>query len=275
MNNTGIYKITNLLNGNFYIGSAASKGGFKSRWYKHLFLLKNKNHHSKHLQSAWDKYGKNSFVFEIIEIIENRNSIIIREQYYLDTLKPEYNTCKIAGSPLGVKHTDETRLKMSKRKMGIHLSEEHKKNIGLGNIGKIVSEKTRTKLRNKIKTKEAKLKISKANSGEKHGMSKLTISEVKSIREEYLNNVNLKTLSEKYKLSNATIFNIVNNISYKDDNYQKYCINKKDLKLKNKKLGDEIRNYHKNNKNNYTNLSEIFNMSRTQISRIINNKIYN
>lgn len=37
----------------------------------------------------------------------------MREQYYIDTLKPEYNICKIAGSSLGVKHSAESNKKKS------------------------------------------------------------------------------------------------------------------------------------------------------------------
>lgn len=35
------------------------------------------------------------------------NILLEREQYYIDTLNPEYNILKIAGSRLGVKHTLE------------------------------------------------------------------------------------------------------------------------------------------------------------------------
>lgn len=48
---------------------------------------------------------------EILEYCEPEN-VIEREQYYLDTLKPEYNILKIAGSTLGYTHTEETREKL-------------------------------------------------------------------------------------------------------------------------------------------------------------------
>ena len=41
------------------------------------------------------------------------NILIEREQYYLDLLKPEYNILKIAGSMLGFKHSEATKIKMS------------------------------------------------------------------------------------------------------------------------------------------------------------------
>lgn len=50
----------------------------------------------------------------MIELVEDKSKLIEREQFYLDTLKPRYNCNLVAGSPLGVKHTEESRLNMSK-----------------------------------------------------------------------------------------------------------------------------------------------------------------
>lgn len=57
------------------------------------------------------KRGYSCFTFEILEYC-NKEDVLIREQYYLDLLKPEYNILKIAGSPLGYKHTEEDKEKM-------------------------------------------------------------------------------------------------------------------------------------------------------------------
>ena len=113
MENKGIYRILNTINSKIYIGSASSKGGFKKRWNEHKSALNSNNHYNKHLQLAWIKYGGENFLFEVVEIINMVNEILSREQYYLDTLKPEYNICKIAGNTLGLKLSDEAKLKMS------------------------------------------------------------------------------------------------------------------------------------------------------------------
>ena len=102
---TGIYKITNVLNNKIYIGSALH---FAKRWGSHRILLRKGDHHCRHLQSAWNLYGEKSFKLEIIEYVDDRTLLIEREQYYIDTLKPEYNSAKIAGSSLGVIQTKET-----------------------------------------------------------------------------------------------------------------------------------------------------------------------
>lgn len=103
---TGIYKITNITNGQCYIGSCAHKDGFPLRWRNHLRSLRHNKHHSIILQRAWNKYGASNFKFEIVEICEPIKCID-REQYYLDTIHPEYNVLKVAGSSLGRKMTPE------------------------------------------------------------------------------------------------------------------------------------------------------------------------
>lgn len=103
----GIYKITNVFNQKFYIGSAVD---CLDRWMKHKSSANKQKHHSKHFQRSWNKYGTGGFSFEVIEIVENETDLIKREQFYLDTLKPwdrkiGYNICKIAGNLLGTKRT--------------------------------------------------------------------------------------------------------------------------------------------------------------------------
>lgn len=108
--NSGIYKITNKSTQKFYIGSSIN---IKSRLNKHRYHLKNNTHHSDHLQRSYNKYGKEKFVFEILEeisILKNETKeqfkkrlVEGREQYYLDTLKPwdpkiGYNVYKFANS---------------------------------------------------------------------------------------------------------------------------------------------------------------------------------
>ena len=61
---SGIYKITNILNGKSYIGLSSN---IKQRWVQHKRNLNNNVHHNLHLQSAWNKYGKKYFTFSVLE----------------------------------------------------------------------------------------------------------------------------------------------------------------------------------------------------------------
>lgn len=80
----GVYKIINTVNGKFYIGSSKN---IKSRWKQHIDKLRENKHGNTYLQNAWNKYGEQSFWFEIIEECEPHVQFE-REQYYLNTLNP-------------------------------------------------------------------------------------------------------------------------------------------------------------------------------------------
>jgi len=86
-----IYKITNVLNKKFYIGSSIR---FTYRKKQHIYDLRKNTHCNRYLQNAWNKYGERNFIFEIIEDNISEKDLLEREQYYLDFLKPEYNILK-------------------------------------------------------------------------------------------------------------------------------------------------------------------------------------
>lgn len=69
---SGIYKITNKINNMFYIGS--STDCFR-RFYQHINSLSKGNHANKQLQSAYNKYGKEFFTFEIVQEVERPKGI--------------------------------------------------------------------------------------------------------------------------------------------------------------------------------------------------------
>jgi group I intron endonuclease len=124
----GIYKIRNKINGKFYIGSSIN---INHRWTIHTNSLKRGDHHSIVLQRAWDKYGPDNFIFEIIE--ETSNDVLIeREQFYLDELKPAYNISYTAGNCLGVKRSKATKEKLREINLGKKHSDETKKKISKG-----------------------------------------------------------------------------------------------------------------------------------------------
>lgn len=108
--NSGIYQIQNIFNSKKYIGSSYN---LSQRKTEHFRKLKLSCHENGHLQNAWNKYGENAFVFEIIEYCDP-DQLLIREQWYLDNWNPEYNIYKTAYSGAGYKHTDESKEKMRK-----------------------------------------------------------------------------------------------------------------------------------------------------------------
>lgn len=111
-NKSGVYRWTNLNTGFIYIGSSINLAKrFKDYFsYSHL-TKKNK----MIINKAILKYGYASCKEDILEYCAPEECIK-REQYYIDTFKPEYNILKVAGSTLGYKHTEETLAIFKERK---------------------------------------------------------------------------------------------------------------------------------------------------------------
>lgn len=128
---SGIYQIWNTVNSKIYIGSSVY---IKSRWCVHKSQLRNNKHPNKHLQAAWNKYGEEAFKFKTIMFCEPEQ-LLEHEQDWIDAMEPEYNIAPTAGSPLGIKHTEETKRKMSEVRKGKKYR-----------LGKKHSEETRRKL---------------------------------------------------------------------------------------------------------------------------------
>ena len=93
-NTSGIYKISTLHNNEIYIGSAKC---FNKRTSLHITNLRKNKHHSKYLQSVFNKYGIDNIKFELLEEC-NVEDLFIKEQFYLDLFKPKYNSLPIAGA---------------------------------------------------------------------------------------------------------------------------------------------------------------------------------
>lgn len=83
---SGVYKITNIITGEFYIGSSKD---IKLRWAQHRRLSVWKRCQNSRLYKDMASYGLDNFTFEIIE---KTNNLREREQYYIEQLKPSYNS---------------------------------------------------------------------------------------------------------------------------------------------------------------------------------------
>jgi hypothetical protein len=84
-NKKGIYIIKNKINDIVYIGSTWQS--FYKRFTQHLGELKSNKHKNPYLQNFANKYGNNVFLFEILEIIDVKENLLIREDHWLDVYK--------------------------------------------------------------------------------------------------------------------------------------------------------------------------------------------
>lgn len=107
---SGVYKITNMLNGSSYIGSTNS---FITRKNNHFNALLHNKHANKFLQNSYNKHGIENFKFEILATCPPEYCIKL-EQWFLDTQKPKYNIRITAESNLGIKLSEITKYKIGK-----------------------------------------------------------------------------------------------------------------------------------------------------------------
>lgn len=120
-----IYKITNNINGNYYIGMHKTKN-LNDKYFGSGKILK----------QAILKNGKENFIKETLFIFDNEADMISKEKELVTRDLVEDKSCyniTIGGSGgaiwLGKSHSQETKDKLSKAHKGKVFSEEHKKNL--------------------------------------------------------------------------------------------------------------------------------------------------
>lgn len=159
-----IYAIKHKETGKMYIGQTIQDS--KKRWNEYKSKLRRSIHYNPHLQSAWDKYGEESFVFEVIDdtakTIDKLNELEIA---YI-TIVGYYNMKTGGENEL---HSEEAKAKMSENNVGMkgkkHSEESKRKNSeshkGKNNhfYGKKHSEESKRKMSeaalNRIVSKES------------------------------------------------------------------------------------------------------------------------
>lgn len=171
---SGIYIIRNTVNGKVYIGQSRR---ISNREYCHFRALEKGTHHNKHLQRSYNTYGRDAFVFEVVEWCDI-SELDEREKYYIK----KYDSMNI---------------------------NKGYNNEGGGNVGKEVSERMREAKRGannpmygKKPSEETKEKMRKASRGHN---TKLTEEQVYQLKEDLVNGIPQKEVAEKYGLTVAAV----------------------------------------------------------------------
>ncbi len=121
-----IYAISNWVDGKVYIGGTTQ---YKIRMRNHWIRLRVGDHENRNLQSAYDRYGEESFTVSILETC-TKVKLKEREQFWMDVAHNKYNIVHNAKGG---------------RVPGVPLTEEWKRNIGksaLGNKGNVDAPRT-------------------------------------------------------------------------------------------------------------------------------------
>jgi group I intron endonuclease len=224
----GIYKIINLCNGKFYIGSSRN---LKRRWKEHKLELRKNNHSNAHLQSAWNKYGEENFKFEIIEYIEDIIELKNREQYWIDILKAYdntigYNIIRMVNNPYN--YTLDTKNKKSILSKGENNPQSKLKEEDIHKIVKMINEGIKNidianyfhvspELISRIKTGDAwKHLITEEIKSQIKIRKVLDINTVILIKKELSKNVKSVDIMKKFNVSKDIVSDIKNNKTWKD-----------------------------------------------------------
>jgi GIY-YIG catalytic domain len=147
---SGIYRWYNVLSGKSYIGSAIN---LRNRFYDYLSYSHIINRSARSNSEIYRALLRDDYLNFKLEILQycTHNDLIKWEQYYIDTLNPEYNILKVARSNLGFKHSAKTINKLKNYKpssvalMKLRLAKELSGNIVIvinkkkGNITKYPS----------------------------------------------------------------------------------------------------------------------------------------
>jgi group I intron endonuclease len=203
-----VYKITNTISGKIYIGSTKN---FLNRKTHHLVCLRNKKHRNQYLQKAFDKYGEDKFIFEILEENIEEQKLLLREQFYLDSYKSYnreigYNLNPTAGSNKGFKMPESAKQILREKNLGKRHSDKTKDKISKIQIGK-------------KRTYEAKLKTSKKCRWENNPAAKLNFEIVNLIRQKRKNGSKLKELCKEFNVSQSLISAICTYKIWKEGDY--------------------------------------------------------
>lgn len=146
---SGIYTITNTVNGKIYVGFARNLDQRKAR---HFTQLRANCHPNSYLQAAFNKYGNEKFVFIVIEVCSTED-LAKREHYWATKLNVLDRNIGYNIEPTNPEHksviSEESRSKISKaikgKYLGRKVSVETRAKMSLARTGKIQSEETKVK----------------------------------------------------------------------------------------------------------------------------------
>ena len=149
---SGVYKITNTVTGDFYIGSSKN---VKERWRNHKKPSRWKECPNNQLYLDMQKYGVDKFDFQILAEVEIEH-LKEKEQQFIETLKPTYNNYRAKG--LDVERRKESQRKYRQSDKGKESQRKANKKYRKSDKGKETHKKANNKYYKSDKGKESQRK---------------------------------------------------------------------------------------------------------------------
>lgn len=212
-NKQGVYKIVNIKTGMVYIGKTFRS--FLIRYFDHKTSLKQNKHFNKRLQDDYNKFGSESFEFVVIYTTENKKEASSLEQYYIKTFM---NIQLCYNKSLAVVDYTIVGSRNRERLLGTKVSKQIREKMVKSRKGKARPDGTFERM---VKTKS-----NQYLNGETNKLTKLTVDDVRKIKQAIMDNVSYEELAEIYNISYSNVNAIRSNRSWKFvevDGWNEYC----------------------------------------------------
>lgn len=201
----GIYDIRNVLTGRQYIGQTGEC--FQRRYWHHRWKLRNGCHDNKHLQAAYDKYGEDAFVFEILETVQSAESLDDCEIRQIAAHPNAYNILEGGGG-----------------RRGTHMSEHAKQ---------IVGSKNRAHMTGRRHTEETKRRMSETRRGQtytRHSKTNVISESIAfQIKTRLLRGESATSIANDLSIPRSVVANILSNNTWDNvvvDGWDEFCANR-------------------------------------------------
>ena len=142
MKSNEVYKITNKINGKIYIGITNQGSGtrYRHHWYEARIGEPSPIH------KAMAKYGEENFTLEIIDFADTYDELKEKEKFYIKKFNSMdrsigYNLTEGGDGTFGRLHSEETKEKIRQKALGRKASEETKKKMSEARKGKCSDKK--------------------------------------------------------------------------------------------------------------------------------------
>lgn len=246
----GIYAIVNKKSKTIYIGQTRQR--FVKRYWHHQWKLRNNTHDNDHLQQAWNLYGEDSFVFIVVDDVNNNS---IDELNYLE--EKYVGCCKRMGYSYNI-------LDGGGGRPGVHLADEHKRKIG---------EKNKINMTGRKASEETKKKMSETRKGQTYLRStdKITVDQARQIKQLLIDGMKPSDIAKNIDVEYKSVNMIMSNDAWKNvivDGWDEYRANRKTYHRLTEKDHREIYRLHTEEGYTKQQLADMYNRTDKMIAKI-------